>query len=110
MRLTRKQKHILSAMAQGQVLKAHRDINGKKTIRLHSTDDHEQYEVIPRTFVDALKDAGLLSSNKKFPAATYFLTEMGREVTEQLTGEQVRTIGPVRFLSNLFKDEDDESS
>ncbi len=110
MRLSRKQKQILTDMADGHVLKAHRDINGRKKIRLHHPDDHERFEGIPRPIVDALKDAGLLASNQKFPAATYFLTERGRTVTQELTGEEVRAMGPIRFLSNLFKADEDNGS
>lgn len=106
MHLNRKQKQILIGMAQGRVLKAHRDINGKKTVRLHHADDHEQFDVVPRPFVDGLKDAGLIKSNKKFPAATYFLTEAGRQAAEALTGEAVRTVGPIRFLTRLFESDD----
>jgi len=103
MNLTRKHKQILIALAEGRILKTHRDINGKKTVRLHSLDDHDDFEVIPRAAIDLLKEHGLIDSNKKFPAATYFLTEYGKDVTQSLTGEEVKTVGPVGYIKKLFK-------
>ncbi len=54
----------------------HRDIDGRKTYVLHMADDSA--EAADGDDVQALVDAGLISSNKKFPAATYWLTDAGR--------------------------------
>ncbi len=69
---------ILRLMAAGLRLKDHRDIEGLKTFVLHREDDSG--EPVHEADVDALVDAGLISSNKKFPAATYWLTEQGKKL------------------------------
>lgn len=69
---------LLQAMAQGQRLKDHRDIDGHKSFMLHRDDDSAA--PVDEQDVQALVDAGLIDSNKKFPAATYWLTEQGRQV------------------------------
>ena len=66
----------MAAIAAGSTLKVHRDIDGHKDFVLHALDG-------AATPVDAavaagLVEAGLLDSNKKFPAATFWLTDRGR--------------------------------
>ena len=63
------------AMAGGSTLKAHRYLDGRKEYRLHASGGSEL--VAPAT-VEALVDSGLIDSNKKFPAATFWLTDKGR--------------------------------
>ncbi len=63
-------------ISRGLRLKDHRDIDGNKSYVLHALDD-SGIPVIADD-VQALVDAGLISSNKKFPAATYWLTETGK--------------------------------
>ncbi len=67
---------MLQFMSSGLRLKDHRDIEGRKTFVLHREDDSG--EPVNEADVDALVSAGLISSNKKFPAATYWLTEQGK--------------------------------
>jgi hypothetical protein len=67
---------LLQLMAAGMRLKDHRDIEGRKAFVLHREDDSGV--PVEESDVAALVDAGLISSNKKFPAATYWLTENGR--------------------------------
>lgn len=67
---------LLRLMAYGLRLKDHRDIDGHKSFMLHRADDSG--EPVNAADVEALVDAGLISSNKKFPAATYWLTEQGK--------------------------------
>ena len=76
--MTESQTLLLHAIAAGGRLKDHRDIEGGKTYLLHADDDAE--EAVDGADVQALVDAGLISSNKKFPAATYWLTESGHAV------------------------------
>lgn len=76
--LTPNQRALLVAMAAGHRLKDHRDIDGHKRYALHQADDAEA--PIDPADVEALVEAGLISSNKKFPAATYWLTEAGRAI------------------------------
>jgi hypothetical protein len=67
---------LLRAIAAGVRLKDHRDLEGHKTFVLHTPDQPDI--PVEATDVEALVEAGLISSNKKFPAATYWLTDQGR--------------------------------
>lgn len=67
---------LLQAIARGLTLKSHRDLEGRKEYRLHSPDGH--VSSVAWDDVVALQSAGLIDSNKKFPAATYWLTDRGR--------------------------------
>ena len=84
MALTLIQTQLLLAIAKGWRLKDHRDLDGHKQYVLHNTDDAGT--PVDVQDVEALTDAGLISSNKKFPAATYWLTEDGKKVAEELQG------------------------
>jgi hypothetical protein len=74
------QVRILRAAANGWTLKAHRDLEGGKVYRLHPLEG--EAEVVRAEAVLALVERGLLDSNKKFPAATFWLTELGRRAAE----------------------------
>lgn len=74
--MTERQSALMHAMAAGRRLMDHRDIEGRKTYVLHADDDSA--ETVNGDDVQALVEAGLIDSNKKFPAATYWLTEAGR--------------------------------
>lgn len=76
--MTPAQRHVLRAMAAGWTLKIHRTLDGEKVYRLHPLDDATPRRVEAST-VEALRDEGLVDSNKKFPAATYLLTEKGKQ-------------------------------
>ena len=69
-------REVLRALAGDHWLKAHRYLDGTKVFRLHGLDGRSQS--VSRAAVDALLAAGLVSSNQKFPAATYTLTAAGR--------------------------------
>ncbi len=79
MRLTAAQRRVLLAIANQSTLKSHRDIEGNKVYRLHTLDGASE-DVLP-ALVQALCDKGLIDSNKKFPASTYWLTELGKRST-----------------------------
>ncbi len=83
LRLTDEHKRLLLALAAGHTLKAHRDLDGRKEFRLHYTDGRPA-EPIQRRYPEALVEAGLVDSNKKFPAATFWLTERGRATVAKL--------------------------
>ena len=74
--LNQEQRHILRAMAAGIFLRDLRDIEGGKSYALHPLDGPAQ--TVSGDAVHALVDAGLISSNKKFPGATYWLTDAGK--------------------------------
>ena len=76
MRLTSAQIRLLQAISNGLTLKSHRDLEGHKEYRLH--DLHGQSAIVPWEEVEDLQAAGLIDSNKKFPSATYWLTDAGR--------------------------------
>jgi hypothetical protein len=77
-------RRLLLAIAAGHALKAHRDIDGRKEFRLHRADGRPA-EAIDRRLAEDLARQGLIDSNKKFPAATFWLTEKGRQVVEALS-------------------------
>jgi hypothetical protein len=81
MRLSEDHKRLLRALADGHSLKAHRDLEGGKEFRLHYHDGRPA-DLIHRHLADELAEAGLIDSNKKFPAATFWLTEQGRRVID----------------------------
>jgi hypothetical protein len=70
------QVELLQAVADGLTLKSHRDLEGRKEYRLHTLDG--QATLVAWEDVETLQAAGLIDSNKKFPAATYWLTASGR--------------------------------
>jgi hypothetical protein len=83
--LSAAEQHVLLALAAGWVLKSHRDLDGTKQYVLHPLDEQEPQPVSWET-MDRLREAGLVDSNKKFPAATYLLTDRGKEVASRLGG------------------------
>jgi hypothetical protein len=73
--------NLLQAIAGGQTLKSHRYLDGSKVYQLHSPDG--SIEAVTDQIVQALQAKHLIDDNKKFPAATYWLTEEGKH---RLTG------------------------
>ena len=82
MKLSASQQHLLLAIVRGHFLKAHRDLEGNKTYKLHPLEGDP--ELIAAADVGRLCDLGLLDSNKKFPAATFWLTDKGKALISQL--------------------------
>ncbi len=76
MRLATEQRSLLRAMSRGSTLKAQRYLDGTKEYRLHPLD--RPAEIVERRIVEALHEQSLIDSNKKFPAATFWLTAAGR--------------------------------
>lgn len=76
------QAKILLALLTGSTLKSHRYLDGVKIFQLHPLVGSP--EPVQKQVVDALQAQGLISSNQKFPAASYSLTEQGREVAARL--------------------------
>ncbi len=86
MKLSETQQRLLLALASGQALKSHRYLSGVKVFRLHPLDGPPQ--VVRRATVESLCKRGLIDSNKKFPTATYWLTEKGTELATQLKSQK----------------------
>jgi uncharacterized protein YjhX (UPF0386 family) len=99
LRLTKHQKRVLVALANGWTLKSHRDLAGRKVYRLHSLDGSSKR--IPRRVVAALSQHRLVHSNQEFPAATYLLTVKGREVVKKLGDQKIMPLGSKGFFSDV---------
>ena len=89
-RLSDREIYLIRALAQGSTLKAHRDLDGSKIYRLHPLAG--TVRELNRSLVDRLQKRGLIDSNKKFPAATFLLTEQGRQIAEELGGQVVNPL------------------
>lgn len=76
--LTEPQRRLIAQIAGGARLKDHRDIEGGKRFTL--TLDAAAETVIAPALVEELVKRGLIDSNKKFPSATYWLTDAGKRV------------------------------
>lgn len=90
LRLAAREKAVLAALVSGSRLQSHRHLDGRKEYALHGLDDTAQ-PVAP-TVVERLRDAGLIESNMKFPAATYLLTAKGQQVASLLTPTALRPL------------------
>ncbi len=86
MRLSGKQKQVLCALAEGRILKAHRHLDGTKVFLLHALDGPS--EAVRGDVVAALEKRRLIDSNKKFPAATFLLTDAGRAAVAALVRQK----------------------
>ena len=89
-RLSEPEIYVINALAQGSTLKAHRHLDGSKVYRLHPLAGTA--EELNRSLVYRLQKRGLIDSNKKFPAATFLLTEQGRQIAEDLGGQLVNPL------------------
>lgn len=90
--LSEAQQRVLKALAEGIVLKGHRNIEGEKVYKLHAMDGSE-IAVIEADVIEFLKENKLVHSNMKFPAASFLLTDKGREIASRLIGRDVSALG-----------------
>ena len=81
MKLSATHTRVLQAIADGWSLKSHRYLNGAKVYQLHPLDGAPQ--TVDQATVEFLCEHHLIDSNKKFPSATYWLTEAGRQLIER---------------------------
>lgn len=79
----------------GGTLKVHRHLDGSKLYRLHPLEGPP--ETLQGATVNHLKTQGLIDSNKKFPAATYLLTEKGKEVAVSLAASSLDPLSSKKF-------------
>ena len=82
LKLSKAQAKLLHALVNGYTLKSHRYLDGTKIYQLHPLDGPAV--PIQKSRVDSLQKQGLITSNQKFPVATYSLTEQGRELAVRL--------------------------
>ena len=95
MKLSSPQKKVLQALMTGSTLKSHRYIDGAKIYKLPPLAGPA--ETVRRRTVEALKNHGLIASNKKFPAAAYLLTENGRQIASQLAGTEGKPLSAKNY-------------
>jgi hypothetical protein len=100
MKLSRVQEKILKALIKGATLKSHRHLDGTKVYKLHPLEGPA--EPVSRKTIGALRTRKLIHSNQKFPAATYLLTEKGKDLGQTLEDS---THFPLA-ASNFFSDSD----
>jgi hypothetical protein len=86
-------KQVVQALAQGDTLKAHRTLDGAKRYQLHPLDGTPP-SIVPSAVIDHLLAQRLLTSNMKFPAAVYLLTERGVALAADLTAVQTLPVHP----------------
>ncbi|MBN2470476.1 MAG: hypothetical protein JXN59_07115 [Anaerolineae bacterium] len=82
MQLSTEAQTILAMMVAGAQLKSHRYLDGTKYYRLHPLDAPPAD--VKKSSVEALLKQGMVTSNQKFPAATYMLTAKGRQLAQTL--------------------------
>lgn len=87
MDLSAGEKVVLLALAAGWTLKSHRYLDGRKEYRLHPLGTGETQTVSWET-MERLRERSLIDSNKKFPAATYLLTDRGKAAIAHLSEQQ----------------------
>lgn len=75
-------KRLLLAIAQGWTLKSHRYLDGQKEYKLWSPEG--ETEEIAYELVQSLIDQKFITTNQKFPAATFLLTNKGKAFVENL--------------------------
>lgn len=93
MPLTTAAQEVVRSLAEGWTLKAHRHLDGRKEYLLHPLGAGSPQAVSVET-VRQLQRRQLVSSNMKFPAATYLLTERGQAIAAQL-GARNEEEGPL---------------
>ncbi len=74
--LSSMQAEVLHGLNRGAVLKVERDMDGRKDFILNTVDGSACR--VPREVVEPLIEHNFIDSNKKFPAATFWLTTAGR--------------------------------
>lgn len=89
---------VLAALADGWTLKSHRTLDGEKHYRLHSLDG--AVADVETSVVERLTARRLVQSNQKFPAATYLLTDRGRDLAQRLSESPGNPLTASRFLFN----------
>ncbi len=87
---------ILQQLADGSTLKSHRDIEGQKVYRIHRLDGTA--ETPNAKAVDQLKNGRYIDSNKKFPAATYMLTDKGRQAIVAVTRVKISALSTRNYI------------
>jgi hypothetical protein len=88
MRLSATHKRILYELVRGSRLQDQRTLDGSKIYQLHPLT-YGPAEIVAETTVEYLKRHKLISSNMKFPAATYLLTDKGAALAATLSAQSL---------------------
>jgi hypothetical protein len=94
LRLTVAERVLLTAVANGNTLKSHRDLDGNKQYKLWSAEPEAVPQDVPFALVQRLLAKKLLTTNQKFPAATFLLTTKGKKLVASWSAG-VRGVGEV---------------
>jgi uncharacterized protein YjhX (UPF0386 family) len=95
MKLSKAQAKVLQGLMEGGTLKVHRHLDGSKVYQLHPLEGEPL--TLQEAMVRRLETQGLIESNKKFPAATYLLTEKGKEVAVSLATSNLDPLSSRKF-------------
>ncbi|MEM9775449.1 MAG: hypothetical protein AAF902_12785 [Chloroflexota bacterium] len=71
---------LMYKLSQGWTLKSHRNIDGEKRYALYNLEGDES--AVAYAQVQKLLKLKLISTNQKFPAATFLLTNLGQKLTK----------------------------
>lgn len=93
--ITAKQKQLMIRIAAGWTLKSHRYLDGEKLYRLYPPEPEGEPEEVAFRDVQKLLRKRLLTTNQKFPAATFLLTTKGQKLISKERPKGVSKI--VRF-------------
>ena len=96
MKLSEPARRVLIALAEGIVLKSHRTMDGEKVYQLHVMDG-SPLETVELDVMELLKELHLIDSNKKFPAASYLLTDQGREAVSAWFEGDIPALGASNY-------------
>lgn len=94
------QMRILRALLQGNTLKSHRYLDGRKEYRLHPLSG--EATLVPAQDVRPLEEQALILSNHKFPAATLSLSQQGHRAAVNAK-EATGTPPSVKNTANSFR-------
>lgn len=81
-RLSVEEQRILVALAHGWTLKSHRYLDGTKEYKLWRPDGRA--EPVAYQLPQTLLNAKYITTNQKFPAATFLLTNKGKSFVADL--------------------------
>jgi len=79
-RLSSADYELMSQLSHGWTLKSHRNIDGEKRYALYDLEGGES--AVEYAQVQKLLKLKIISTNQKFPAATFLLTNLGQKLTK----------------------------
>ena len=89
-RLSTSDFELIGKLSDGYLLKSHRNIEGQKRYALYSPDGEETERSWRQ--VQKLLKLKIITTNQKFPAATFLLTNLGQSLAK---GKKARGVGSI---------------